>query len=67
MVGLVAERNSWRKRFAAGHRPPYLVMYEAEWGSELWRDARNLEKLAEYALWLEAQLAAKKRRRGTPC
>lgn len=59
MVGLVEERNSWHVGFAAGERPTYLLLYEVERNSELWRATRNLEKLAEYALWLEKQLALK--------
>jgi hypothetical protein len=49
-MSLVDERNEWFRLYSeTSARPFYLIQYETNRNSELWRAAREHEKLCEYA------------------
>ena len=53
-MGLVEERKGWREEFVLGDKPFLLVQYEQNVrGSELLRFSEAVERLCEYAVWLE--------------
>ena len=56
MRKLIQERDSWIEGFKAGERPALLLAYEEIRNSELERLSTQVEKLAEYALYLEYKL-----------
>lgn len=56
MKTIIQERNSWLEEFKAGERPALLLTYEEIRNSELERLSSQVEKLAEYALYLEYKL-----------
>lgn len=55
---LIQERDDWRDGFQNGTygRPGLLRDYDVHRDSELWRSSRQVEKLCEYALWLESKV-----------
>jgi hypothetical protein len=54
---LVEERKSWQKDFEEGRLPYYLTRYKLEVrNNDLARFSRELEKVCEYACWLEEKL-----------
>ncbi len=53
---LTNQRNEWAQKFEAGERPALLEAYEEIRNSELGRLSTQVEKLAEYALYLEKKL-----------
>jgi|GEM_PF-5116499 hypothetical protein len=58
-MSLVDERNEWFRLYSeTSARPFYLIQYETNRNSELWRAAREHEKLCEYAKALEGKLRA---------
>jgi hypothetical protein len=56
---LSKQRNEWAQKFEAGERPALLEAYEEIRNSELGRLSTQVEKLAEYALYLEYKLRVK--------
>ena len=50
------QRNEWAEKFQEGERPALLEAYEEIRKSELGRLSTQVEKLAEYALYLEYNL-----------
>jgi hypothetical protein len=54
---LEMQRNGWIEQFKAGERPALLLTYEKIRNSELERLSTQVEKLAEYALYLEYKLS----------
>jgi hypothetical protein len=57
-LNLLEERDNWRKEFVqgVGEYPYLLTLYKENRGSELWRSTRIMERLCEYALYLEGKL-----------
>ena len=55
-MSLIEERNKWRREFSAGEHPSIHVLdeYRENRDSELWRSTRAVEKICEYALYLES-------------
>jgi hypothetical protein len=53
---LTKQRNEWAQKFEAGERPALLEAYEEIRNSELGRLSTQVEKLAEYALYLEYKI-----------
>lgn len=58
VITLLQERDDWRQGFEEGTygRPGLLRDYHIHRDSELWRASRQVEKLCEYALYLESKL-----------
>ncbi len=56
---LTNQRNEWAQKFEVGERPALLEAYEEIRNSELGRLSTQVEKLAEYALYLEYKLRVK--------
>lgn len=56
---LTDERHTWRVEIEQGlwHEPLVLQQYRENRESNLWRSTREVEKLCEYVLFLEEQLA----------
>jgi len=54
---LVNQRNAWVEEFEDGERPALLLAYEEIRNNELTRLSMQVEKLAEYALYLEYKLS----------
>ncbi len=57
---LSKQRNEWAQKFESGERPALLEAYEEIRNSELGRLSTQVEKLAEYALYLEKKLTNNK-------
>jgi hypothetical protein len=54
---LVDERNKWRKEFEGGDENLIILNeYRKNRESESWRVSREVERLCEYALYLEGLL-----------
>jgi hypothetical protein len=58
-MNLVEERNHWRQQIEAGEFIPHPLLedYRENRNSDLWRCSRIMERVFEYIVYLEEQLA----------